>query len=772
MVAARSQGGRRRRRYGSNVELRVLGGLQACAPGRVIELRPVERRLLAALAVRRPDAVRYDALAEAVWGDAVPRSATRSLQTHVLRVRSVAGGDAVETVSGGYRLGATVSLDVVAFTALFKAAGASDDRRAALAAWDETLALWRGIPFEELEDWPPAIAERARLTEMWQRALEERCAVALGVLSAADVVAEAEALVQAEPLRERRWSLLLSSLDAAGRRAEALRAFDRARRVLATELGISPGHELNRLHETLLRDGDHLDDSPTASPRSARPNGNLPAPLTTIIGRDGQIERVAEMLTGARLITLTGAGGIGKTRLALAVGETIRNEVSGGVWIVELARTHEPDTVDALIAAALGLVTSGPQTVRDTVLGAIGDRQLVLVLDNCEHVLAPVADFIVAALGHCGRLRVLTTSREPLAVPGERTMVVPSLATDGAAAELFIARARDADPAFTGDDSASVAAITRHLDGIPLAIELAAARVRTIGLGEMVRHLDDRSDLVTARGGGRDERHRTMRAALDWSYELLDDAERLTFEQLSVFRGRFELEAVPRVVDGLAGDQDVSAVLASLVDKSMVLADGADPARFRMLEPLRQYAAARLSRTGRAEIVATRHAHYYSELATRLDDQLGGRDEVIAARRIDAARDNLRAAFHTASRDSDVANALAIGVALTGYARTRIWSEPWSWCEAALTLPGAADHPLRRGRSGRRERRCLAARRPPPQCGARRRGHRPRRAGQPRMASTRNSPSRRRSSGSDASRTRSRRRPPPPASGQMSPTSR
>ena len=184
----------------------------------------------------------------------------------------------------------------------------------------------------------------------------------------------------------------------------------------------------------------------------------------------------------------------------------------------------------------------------------------------------------------------------------------------------------------------------------------------------------------------------------------------------------------------IAGDQDVSEVLASLVDQSMVVADGADPARFRMLEPLRQYAAERLSRTDRAEIVATRHARYYAQLAKRLDDQLGGRDEMIAARRIDAARDNLRAAFHTAARDSDVANALAIGVALTRYAGTRIWSEPWSWCEAALTLPGAADHPLRPDALVGRERRCLAARRPHPQCGTRRRGHRPRRAGQPRMA--------------------------------------
>ncbi len=700
----------------------------------MIELRPVERRLIAALAVCSPDAVRYDALADAVWGDAVPRSATRSLQTHVLRVRSAAGSDAVETVSGGYRLGATVSLDVVTFTTLFRAADASDSGRAAVAAWDETLTLWRGVPFEELDDWPPAIAERARLTEMWQRGLEERCAAALGVAATAEVVAEAEWLVQAEPLRERRWSLLLSSLDAAGRHAEALHAFDRARRVLATELGVSPGYQLARLHETLLRDGDHEDDAQLAPSLSGRPHGNLPAALTTIIGREQNIAQVVEMLEGARLVTLTGAGGIGKTRLAVAIGEAMCDEVSGGVWIVELARTREPDAVDALIASALGLVAPGPRTVRDVVLAAIGDRQFLLVLDNCEHVLDSVTGFIVEALGRCRGLRVLTTSREPLALPGEHTMVVPSLAVDGAAADLFVVRARDADASFATDDVASLTAITRHLDGIPLAIELAAARVRTIGLAELVRQLDERSDLMASHGGGRDRRHRTMRAALDWSYEPLSEAERLTFEQLSVFHGRFELEAVPRVVAGIAADEDVTEVLASLVDKSMVVADRADPARFRMLEPLRQYAADRLSRKGGAELVASRHARYFAEVAKRLDDQLSGRDEVVAANRIDAARDNLRAAFRTASRNSDVANGLEICVAVDPL-RTN------PYLDRTLVMVRRGAHHARRcrppvvpGRPRGRERWGVAARRPHALLGIGRHGHRPRRARQPGMA--------------------------------------
>jgi predicted ATPase/DNA-binding SARP family transcriptional activator len=686
-----SQSGRKRRRYGSNVELRVLGELQASVADCVVQLRPVERRLVSALAVRHRGAVRYESLADAVWGDVVPRSATRSLQTHVLRVRSAAGFGSVETVSGGYRLGATVSVDVDAFTARLGVAAACDDPIAALEAWDEALALWRGVPFEELEDWPPAVVERARLTEMWQRGLEDRCAVALAGRPPFDVVAEAQALVEAEPLRERRWCLLMTSLDTAGRRAEAVRVFDQARRVLAVELGISPGHELTELHRALLREEDGSAGAPVQGRPRRRSTGNLPTPLATIIGREGLIEQVRDLVMDARLLTLTGTGGVGKTRLALAVGETLRGAVSGGVWFVELARSSEPDTIDALVAAALGVVTrGGGQKVREVVLEVIGDRQMVLVLDNCEHLLAAVTDFVIDALGRCGRLRILTTSREPLSLPGERTMVVPSLHLDGPASELFIARACDADPSFAADD-ALVAAISRQLDGIPLAIEPAAARVRTIGIVELARQLDERSGVLGVPGGGRDERHRTVRAALDWSYDRLDDSERLVFEQLSVFHGRFELDAVRRVVTGAA----TTDVLASLIDKSMVLADGVDPARFRMLEPLRQYATQRLSSTGTERVVAMRHAQCYAELARQLDDLLAGRDELLAAARIDAAQDNLRFAFHTATRDHDVAGALTIAAHLTRYARTRIWSEPWTWCEAALTLPGAVDHPLR-----------------------------------------------------------------------------
>lgn len=258
------------------MHVRVLGALEARDGSDPIALRPAERRLLAALVACRPAPVRYDALAEAVWGEEVPRSATRSLQTHVLRLRSSLGVDAVETVPGGYRLGTGVSVDADAFGDLIRDATTVDraDPVATLAGWDAALSHWHGAPFDELGEWPAVIPERARLIELWYDALEQRCAAALDVRPAGDCVAEAEAMVLAEPLRERRWVLLMTALTAAGRRPDALRAYDRARRILASELGISPGAELSRLHDSLLRE----DVEPDVVPRSSR--GNLPATVS------------------------------------------------------------------------------------------------------------------------------------------------------------------------------------------------------------------------------------------------------------------------------------------------------------------------------------------------------------------------------------------------------------------------------------------------------------------------------------------------------------
>jgi DNA-binding SARP family transcriptional activator len=326
-LTERSQGGGR---YGSAVKLGVVGELLVDLNGATVELRRAERRLVAGLAVERPSGVRYDALAEAVWGDRVPASAKHSLQSHVRRIRAVTGHGLVQTVAGGYRLGTDVQVDVDAFESAIERAGAADDEAPRL--WAEALSWWRGPPFVDLDDWAPAVAERARLTELWNRAVEECCAACLATSDPTTVIAEAERLVHAEPLRERRWALLMTALAAAGRRPEALRTFDRARRALATELGISPGAELAQLHAALVRD-----DVETIAAVHRVFAHNLPIQLTPLIGRASEIADVLGQLVEERLVTLTGSAGVGKTRLALAAAAAASATYSGGVWLVELA---------------------------------------------------------------------------------------------------------------------------------------------------------------------------------------------------------------------------------------------------------------------------------------------------------------------------------------------------------------------------------------------------------------------------------------------------
>ena len=665
----------------------MLGEVRAVDQSREVNLRPVERRLLAALVVGRSSVVRYESLADAVWGSRVPRSAKHALQAHVRRVRESVGDGIIRTASGGYQLGSGVTVDVDAFEATIEAATSSSEADA-VTRWEEALSWWRGTPFEEIGDWAPAESERVRLVELWHRAEEELCAAALATSPSPSVVAEAERLAHLEPLRERRWALVMTALHATGRRAEALRTFDRARRTLATELGISPGTELIRLHQLLLDDDDEPDPGQRTRPRT----GRLPTAVSSIVGRDELLTQLGTHFGDGRVVTLIGPGGVGKTRLALEYAARRRSEVSGGGWWVDLAATRQAEAVEPVIASTLGIgVNIG--TTREQIIGAIGDRHLLLVIDNCEHVLAPVTALVTEVLAACPRVEVLATSREPLAVAGERTVGVPALPVDGSAVELFVARAREADPAFTADDFVALAAVSRRLDGLPLAIELAAARVRTLGLTDLAARLDDRFDLLSAARRGPDTRYHTMRAALDWSYDLLDPTERVVFEQLAVFRGRFELEAVESVVS--AAPDHAAVTLASLVDKSMVVADGAGPARFRVLEPLRQYADERLHASGHAGATASCHAAYYAELAARLAIELRGRGEIETARRLDDARDNFRAAFNTALDNADATVALAIPVHLTRYAANHVWGEPWVWSLAALGLPGASNHPLR-----------------------------------------------------------------------------
>jgi predicted ATPase/class 3 adenylate cyclase len=423
--------------------------------------------------------------------------------------------------------------------------------------------------------------------------------------------------------------------------------------------------------------------------------GNVPAAVSTLIGRTAEIHQVRALLDEARLVTLTGVGGVGKTRLAVAVAENASAEFSGGVWMVELGAAADPGDVEPLVSGTLGFVPQVGLSTRALIIEGIGDREVLLVLDNCEHLLDAVADFTNEALRRCPRLSILVASREALGIDGEHVMLVPSLGVEGDAVDLFVDRARNANTSFRADDRALIEYICRQLDGIPLGIELAAARVKTLRLSELAARLGERLDVLTAGGRGRPERHQTMRATLDWSHELLDHDERVAFARLSVFTGHFELEAAEAVITGAPLSDDVLDALSALVDKSMLVANVSEPAPFRLLEPLRQYAGERLAVIGETTDLARRHARYYAGFVGRLAVILNGPDELEAATRLDAARDNLRVAFAFAAATGEADLALRIVAPLGDYTNYRVWAEPWTWCQIGLALAGAEQHPLR-----------------------------------------------------------------------------
>jgi predicted ATPase/class 3 adenylate cyclase len=427
--------------------------------------------------------------------------------------------------------------------------------------------------------------------------------------------------------------------------------------------------------------------------RAAAAAGNLPADLSRIVGRGAVIERVRGAVTDARLVTLTGAGGVGKTRLAVAVAQGLTGTYTDGAWLVELASAQASHEVDLLVASALSL---RPDTlVRESIVGGVGHRRMLVVLDNCEHVLDGVGSLAVALLRGCDQLAILATSREPLGVEGELTIAVPSLDIDTEAVELFVARAAAADAGFEVEDEGVIREICRRLDGIPLAIELAAAAARTLSPLDIAARLSDHLDVVTGGRRGRIERHATVRAAIDWSWSLLTGAERLAFARLSVFAGRFDLDAAVAVIGDDALGVDAFDALSALVDKSMLFVDQRGISPFRLLEPLRQYAAEKLADQEDATEIARRHAEHYAAVAARLALQLETSDEMRAAIAFGSARDNLRAAFAFAFTQVDTDLCLRIVTALGSYSSSYVWAEPWSWADTALAMPGAGTHPLR-----------------------------------------------------------------------------
>ena len=586
-----------------------------------------QRRLLAALAAHLGRAVEVGQLVDLVWTDDLPADPAGAVQTNVARLRRLLpDGIRLTTTPEGYRLEADRALvDVTAFVDHLAAAAALGDPVARRDRLGAGLALWRGHPYAELDHQTLAPAV-ARLAELHAGAVEQHAEALLASGCTAEATAELEALIAAEPLREGAVALLMQALVAAGRQGDALAAFARLRARLADELGMDPSPRLCEFEQRVLRQ-----DLPTASvapvPRTvSRPR----LPVSSFIGRDATMAHAGALLERHRIVTLCGPGGVGKTRLALHVAAAVASRYGDGALVVEFGEGGRDD-VEPMLAAALRMSDTGPtESFAERVTALLAVRHQLLLFDNCEHVADRIAELVEAVSAGTPRVDLLLTSREPLRVDGERVLGVEPLAPD-AAAELLVDRMSAAEPDPDGPQRIApelVAEVCRRLDGLPLALELAAARAAPLGLRALLRELDEPFDVL--RNGRRTAaaRHRSLRDVVAWSYGLLGDAQRGLFERMSVFAGPVEYAAVVAV----CGD---AAALPDLVDRSLVVRHPGEPPSYGLLETLRAFGRSRLAGDPEADRLRTRHATWAAALADEITAARRGPGEVVAIRRFD-----------------------------------------------------------------------------------------------------------------------------------------
>ncbi|MDQ4071159.1 MAG: winged helix-turn-helix domain-containing protein [Actinomycetota bacterium] len=681
------------------MEFRVLGPVEVSDGGQAVTLpRAQERRLLALLLAHANQVVSTDRMAEALWpGRDRPAHALRSVQTHISRLRSALGpaSERLVTRPPGYLLRVeSGELDAQRFELLLDQARHGDDEPdKALALLEEALRLWRGSPYGDLRDEDFAVGDAVRLEELRLVAIEERTEARLALGRHEEEVGELEALCAEHPLRERLRSQLMVALYRSGRQPEALRAFEAYRRLLGEELGLDPSPELRALEAQMLR------QDPDLAPRRLVAGAPVPvvAPFTSFVGREVEVGDVIGCLLGARLLTLTGPGGVGKTRLALHVASAVAPQFPDGVVACELAPVSDPDAVAPAVATALGIQPRSDRSVESSVADVLRTRRMLLVVDNCEHVVDAAASLLATLVRRCPQVTLLATSRERLAIDGEQVWPLAPLSPE-AAVELFCDRARAVRPDLecSGVARVEIVDICRRLDGLPLAIELAAGQVAAMNPADLVRRLDDRFRLLDRGPRSSPSRHRSLRGVVAWSYERLGPRQRRLFDRLSVFAGSFTLEAAEEICAGDGVSRaEVPALVAELVEVSLVtLIGGTDLARYRLLETLRGYGRERLEEDGAGDRWQERHADYYVELARQADEGVRGPEEGRWMRRLDAELDDLRATHRRALARFDAERALALSVSLHGYAHRALRSELFGWAERAARLQGAVGHHL------------------------------------------------------------------------------
>ncbi len=738
------------------VRYRILGTTQVLRPdGTAVPLGGARlRALLTVLALRAGRAVPTGLLVEEVWDGDPPADAPGALQALVGRLRRALGADSVASADGGYRLAAAPDdVDLHRFDRLAgegaRALADGDPAKAAVVL-DDALALWRG---PVLADLPDRTAEAARWETRHFEALRARHTAALDLGQAEHALPELTALCDGHPLDEPLQALRLRALRDTGRTAEALAAYESVRRVLADRLGTDPGRELRDLHGGLLAPADPVRPVPADAPPGTRtpgtrgpaaapvpegfrPRGNLRARLTSFVGRDGDVETLRADLATTRLVTLLGPGGAGKTRLSQEAAEGAGDTARDGVWLAELAPVDDPADVPEAVLTAVGAretvlyragaeemravtASEGQDTAVERLVEHCGRRRMLIVLDNCEHVVDAAARLTEELLARCPHLTVLATSREPLGVRGESLRPVEPL-SEPAALRLLADRGAAARPGFRVDadeeTAAACAEICRRLDGLPLAIELAAARLRMLTPRQIADRLDDRFRLLTSGSRTVLPRQQTLRAVVDWSWDLLDADEREVLGRLSVFAGGCDLAAAEAVCGPAALD-----ALGSLVDKSLVVAApvtdrlSGDGMRYRLLETVAEYAGERLDETGGRAAAARAHLTYYRELARTTDPLLRGPRQLAAIERLEREYENLRTALRHAVAERDEQEALCLALSLVWYWQMRdLRVEARNWFVEVMALgpdpfaePGTPARPVWE--------RCTSA--PPPMTG-------------------------------------------------------
>jgi predicted ATPase/DNA-binding SARP family transcriptional activator len=698
-------------------------------PGEIVEVPGARlRALLIMLALHPGQLVTASQLIDGLWPEEMPAAAANALQALVSRLRRALPEPVIESRPSGYQIKIDPrSTDIVRFEDLAAAGRAQlrDDPAAAGQTLRQALALWRGPALTDVAETDFGQAAIARLDELRLTAIEYRIDADLRTGNTSSLVAELEGLVIAYPMREPLAARLMRALHAADRRGAALEVYEQTRKRLVNQLGVEPSAELAALHLDILRDEPPAEPATPISNHTSHKNTNLRAELTSFVGRDAELQQVAELLGAHRLITLTGPGGAGKTRLAVEAARAELPAMPDGVWLVELAPVTDPADVTSAVLSTLGLreqVLVYPTRPRrlmpeaplppdelSRLLSALASKRTLLVLDNCEHLIAAAAALADRVLAACPQVLILATSREPLNITGEALWTVGPLTLppdpaatslpaeravvqESASVRLLTQRARAVVPGFlvTEDNAPAVAMICRALDGMPLAIELAAARLRTMAPEQVAARLSDRFQLLT--GGSRTAmpRHQTLRAVVDWSWDLLDDAERALWRRFSVFTGGATLEAAEQVCSGSGVPADqILDLLTALAEKSLLIVRH-DPPRYRMLEIIRAYGQERLAEAGESEEVREAHAQYFTRLAEAAQDHLLRAEQLDWLRRLSADQDNLHAAIRGAVAAGDGPVAVRLTAALGWYWSLRTMKvEGAELIGEAVSVPGA-----------------------------------------------------------------------------------